>query len=100
MPMKSRMRFVLATGVLASILSLALVAFAGESYQSKDGLTCHNKWSGDNGSTKCKGTNTVKWRLRVRCKWQSDYTGPWNHGPGSDAFKCNHGAQSAGVQWG
>lgn len=98
--MKRHLRGVLAASVLLSGLGLAYLAFAGESTQSKDGLTCHNTWGGKTGSTQCTGASGVKWRLRVRCSWQPDYTGPWNYGPGSDSFKCNHGVQSAAVVWG
>lgn len=74
----------------------------GSSTQSKGGLTCNNSWGSKQGSTSCTGSRGrgVKWRLRVRCSLQSDYTGPWNFGPGSDAFGCTIGVQSASVVWG
>lgn len=100
--MNKHLRNLLVAGVLASGLMLAHVALAtdGGSDQRRDGLTCHNTWSGKTGRTQCSGARGVKWRLRVRCSWQSDYTGPWNYGPGSDSFTCNRGVQSAGVVWG
>jgi hypothetical protein len=73
---------------------------AGSSEQKNDGLTCKNKWHNTWGGTKCTGNNGVKWRLRVACKWQGDYRGPWNDGPGSDGFECTFGVQSASVEWG
>ncbi len=68
--------------------------------QKHNGVTCNNSVSGKTGSTRCTGNSAVKWRLRVYCSWQGDYTGPWNYGKGSDSFTCNRSVQGANVVWG
>jgi hypothetical protein len=96
--MPRSLRFAIITGVVGASLVLGRASFAVErSRQARNGLTCINSTSGKTGSTRCSGNRGVKWRLRVRCSLQPDYTGPWNHGPGSDSFKCNFGVQNASV---
>ncbi|PCC74839.1 hypothetical protein SAMN02745121_05982 [Nannocystis exedens] len=72
----------------------------GTSMQSRDGLTCSNRWSDDWGATNCGGTPGVKWRLKVRCWWHGDRLGPWKSGPGSDRITCSLGAERSMVVWG
>lgn len=99
--MSNRIRFAVVAGALAIFATTASDAFAaGKSTQSNNGLTCHNTWGKTKGSTTCSGNASVRWRLRVRCSFQGDYTGPWNKGEGSDAFECTFKVQSASVQWG
>jgi hypothetical protein len=99
--MNKKARFAVVAGILALSGAVASGAVAaGSSKQARRGLTCHNTWGNTKGSTKCTGNRSVKWRLHVACQFQPDYNGPWNYGPGSDAFECNFGVQSASVQWG
>ncbi len=50
-------------------------------------------------STKCTGNKTVKWRFKVRCQFQSDFTGTTYTGTGSDGFECTFGVQGASVEF-
>ena len=79
---------------------MAAPALAGSGSSSHNGLTCNTSWHNTWGGASCHGDPNVKWRLHVACAFQSDYTGSWHYGPGSDGFECNFSVQSAGVQWG
>jgi hypothetical protein len=88
-------------GIVASPSASAEVApQSGHSTQSHNGLTCNNWWGNTAGGTNCSGARNVKWRLRVRCAYQGDYTGSWQYGRGNDSFECNFRVQSASVEWG
>jgi hypothetical protein len=101
--MHDKARLFIIASMFATFLTLSFAPdglAAGSSTQSRGGLTCKNQWGKTKGSTSCAGKSSVKWRLRVRCQFQPDYTGPWSYGPGSDAFECTARVQSASVQWG
>ncbi|SDM98091.1 hypothetical protein [Allokutzneria albata] len=109
--MTKALRLALAAGAAAAILAGAApsavaesgAARSGTTSQSKNGLTCTNKWYNTSGGTNCAGTGSAatkqKWRLRVRCSVQPDYTGSWQAGPGSDRFECRTSVQSASVEF-
>jgi len=79
---------------------MAAPALAGSGSSSHNGLTCNTSWHNTWGGTSCHGSPHPKSRLHVACAFQSDYSGSWHYGPGSDGFECNFSVQSASVQWG
>ncbi|GLZ28395.1 hypothetical protein Lesp02_05850 [Lentzea sp. NBRC 105346] len=72
---------------------------SGSSEQSRNGLTCKNKWYTTLGKTNCSGNSGQRWRLIVKCAFQGDIKGTWQQGPGSDQAECNFHVQSATVEW-
>jgi hypothetical protein len=96
----------IAAGVLvpapaASANSEATERFSGNhTSQSRNNLTCRNSWYNTYGGTSCAGNPNQKWRLRVACQMQPDYTGRWNYGSGSDGFQCSWAVDNASVEWG
>ncbi|WP_143261414.1 hypothetical protein [Allokutzneria sp. NRRL B-24872] len=109
--MSKAVRTVFAAGVAAAILLGASpsalaengVAKSGRTDQSMNGLKCVNEWFNTYGGTKCAGSGAAAteqmWRLHVACSTQTDYTGGWHTGPGSDGFECKFGVQSTSVEF-
>lgn len=118
--MNTYTRVSIVAGVLASALAIAPAAFAadqnthpaaatrapavsplsGHTSSSHNGLTCNNNWYNTYGGSTCSGNTTTKWRSHVACASQSDYTGQWHYGAGSDGFECTFSVQNSSVEWG
>lgn len=76
---------------------------AGSSEQTRNGLTCENRWWNTLGRTDCSGTTSKsqnqEWKMRIACQFQPDPDRHWMKGNGSDAFECTFGVQSVHVEW-
>ncbi|GAA4028773.1 hypothetical protein GCM10022247_62270 [Allokutzneria multivorans] len=86
-------------GATPSALAENDVARSGKTDQSMNGLTCVNEWFNTYGGTKCTGAADQMWRLHVACSTQTDYTGGWHTGPGSDGFECKFQVQTTSVEF-
>ena len=98
--MRSKVLTVLASLLLWGSLTAAPALASGSGTTSRGGLTCNTSWRNTWGGANCHGKSKQKWRLKVACAFQTDYTGSWHYGPGRDSFECNFSIQNANVQWG